>query len=272
MPELHALQREFWSSIKHRKADTAALERVRDDARISRERRVDIYRTTMREAHVRALASTYTCCEKILGERYFRQLANEFYYGNPATHQDLNRYGQTFPDFVQELIEHHAELAEYPYLPDLARLEWLYEQAYYVREDEAFDFRALATLDEDDYRKLRFVLGASVATLKSAYPVYELWRAHQGQGGIKKVVAIDEPQYLFVAREEFKPVIHKIDHAFWWVMDKIDQGYMFGELETLVGQGSMRIPLQTIIPELIAREWICGYWLAGGSSEFCRTN
>ncbi|MYB88624.1 MAG: DUF2063 domain-containing protein [Proteobacteria bacterium] len=262
MPELQATQRKFWSSIKHRKADAAAIELVREGGKISRERRMDIYRTTMREAHVRALATTYACCEKILGERYFRQLATEFYYGNPATHQDLNRYGQAFPDFMREFIEHHAELAEYPYLADLARLEWLYEQAYYTREDAAFDFRALAMLDEDDYRKLHFVLGASVATLKSDYPVYELWRAHQGQGGTKEVTAIDEPQYLCVAREEFKPRIHRIDHAFQWVMNKIDQGCAFGELETLVEQESMRISLQAIIPELIARKWICGYQVA----------
>ncbi len=259
MSELHAIQHEFWSSIKHRETDAAALERVCEGGKVSRERRVDIYRTTMREAHVRALATTYACCEKILGERYFRQLANEFYYGNPATHQDLNRYGRAFPDFMRELIEHHAELAEYPYLPDLARLEWLYEQAYYTQEDAAFDFRALATLDEDDYRKLRFVLGASVATLKSVYPVYELWRAHQGQGGTKEVAAIGEPQYLCVAREEFKPRIHRIDYAFWWVMGKIDQDCAFGKLETLAEQESTRISLQVIIPELIAREWICEY-------------
>lgn len=267
MSELHALQHEFWSGIKHRKADAAALERVREGGRISRQKRVDIYRTTMREAHVRVLATTYACCEKILGKRYFRQLATEFYYGHPATHQDLNRYGETFPDFVQDFIEHHAELDEYPYLADLARLEWLYERAYYAREDAAFDFRALATLDEDEYRRLRFVLGASVATLKSAYPVYELWKAHQGQGGTREVAAIDGPQYLCVAREEFKPVTHKIDHASWWVMGKIDQECTFGELEALAGQESARISLQAIIPELIARKWICGYRIVSVAAD-----
>ena len=38
---------------------------------------------------------------------------------------------------MQDFITDHTELAEYAYLPDLARLEWLYEQAYYAREDAA---------------------------------------------------------------------------------------------------------------------------------------
>lgn len=259
MSELQALQHAFWSSLKHRKSEPGCLERVRDGGKISRDRRVDIYRTTMREAHVRALANTYAGCEKILGVRYFRQLASEFYYRHPATHPDLNRYGEAFPDFVQDFIEHHAELAEYPYLPDLARLEWAYEQAYYAKEDPAFDFQALGRLDEDEYRRLCFVLGASVSMLRSVYPVLELWSAQREQETIREIEAIDEPQYLCIAREGFKPVIHRIDHALWWVMGQVEQGCTFEELEALARQETAKISLQVIIPELISRKWVCEY-------------
>ena len=270
MDQLQTIQHQFWASLKSRKADPGCMELLSENGQISRQKRVDIYRTTMREAHVRAVANTYACCEKILGARYFKQLATEFYYANPATQQDLNRYGASFPGFVQDCIQQHAELAEYPYLPDLARLEWRYAQAYYASEDAAFDFQRLATLDEDAYRKLRFVLGASIATLKSSYPICELWEAHQGQDGAREVASIDEPQYLCIAREEFKPLIHKIDPAFWWVMDKTGQGCTFGELEALVQQESMEIPLQTILPELIARKWICGYQITESTKTINR--
>lgn len=259
MSELQTLQHEFWSSVKQRKSEPGCLERVRDGGKISRDRRVDIYRTTMREAHVRALASTYAGCEKILGVRYFRQLTTEFYYLHPATHADLNRYGETFPDFVQDFIEHHRELAEYPYLADLARLEWAYEQAYYAKENPVFDFEGLAGLEEDAWRGLRFVLGASVSMLRSDYPILELWSAQRGQETIREIEAIDEPQHLCITREDFKPAIHRIDHALWWVMDRVGQGCTFGELEVLARQETAEISLQVIIPELISRKWVCEY-------------
>lgn len=267
MSELQILQHEFWSSLKHHKTEPRCLERVREGGKISRDRRVDIYRTTMREAHVRALASTYAGCEKILGVRYFRQLASEFYYRHPATHPDLNRYGAAFPDFVQDCIEHHPELAEYPYLPDLTRLEWACERAYYAKEDAMFDFEGLAGLAEDVWPRLRFELGASVFMLRSAYPVLELWRAQQGQETIREIEAIDEPQHLCIAREDFKPIIHRANYALWWVMDRIDQGYTSGELEALVEQESVEIPLQAIIPELISRKWVCGYQITSPAQE-----
>lgn len=266
MSELQALQHEFWSSVKQRKSEPGCLERVRDGGKISRDQRVDIYRTTMREAHVRALANTYAGCEKILGVRYFKQLATEFYYQHPATHPDLNRYGEAFPDFLQDFIEHHAELAEYPYLPDLARLEWAYEQAYYAGDDLLFDFEGLAGLEEDAYRGLRFVLGASVSMLRSDYPVLELWSAQREQETIREIEASNELQYLCITREDFKPVVHKIDHPSWWVMDKVNQGYAFGELEALVEQESMEISLQVIIPEFISKQWICGYQVTSPDS------
>ncbi len=276
MSELQAIQHAFWSSVKQRKTEPGCLERVRDGRKISRDQRVDIYRTTMREAHVRALAHTYVGCEKILGVRYFGQLAAEFYYQHPATHPDLNRYGKAFPDFVQDFIGHHQELAEYPYLPDLVRLEWMYEQAYYAKEDPVFDFEGLAGLGEDAWRGLRFTLGASVSVLRSAYPVLELWEAQRGQEEVREIEAIDEPQCLCIAREGFKPVIHKIGHALWQVVDWIDQGYTFGELEVLARQETVETSLQIIIPELISRKLICGYEAIGrnngNSPKICSTS
>ena len=271
MSELQAIQHEFWASVKHRKTEPGCLEQVRDGGRIPRDQRVNIYRTTMREAHVRALANTYPGCEKILGVRYFKQLAGEFYYQHPATHPDLNCYGEAFPNFVQDFIADHAELAEYPYLPDLARLEWAYEQAYYAKEDPVFDFEGLAGLEEDAYRGLRFVPGASVSILRSDYPVLELWGAQRGQETVKEVEAIDEPQYLCIAREDFKPAVHRIDRPLWWVMDQVNRGHTFGELEALAQQETVEIALQVILPELISRKWVCEYQISNPVQGNLRT-
>ena len=95
--------------------------------------------------------------------------------------------------------------------------------------------------------------------LKSDWPVLELWEAQRGQEEVREIEAIDEPQYLCIAREDFKPVIHRIDHALWWVMGQVDRGCTFGELEALARQEAAEISLQAIIPELISKRWICRY-------------
>lgn len=263
MQQLHAVQREFWNSLRSRRADPACTRLFSEDGEITRKKRLEIYRSTMRTAHVRALANTYPCCEKILGGRYFRQMATEYFHGHPATHQNLNLYGGSFPEFLRNWGREHEALAEYPYLPDLAKLEWAYEQAYYASEDPEFDFDRLSTLHEDDYRNICFRLSASLSLLDSIYPVYEIWTAQQAQEEVREVEAIAAPQYLCIAREHYKPVIHRLGQNYWWVMQEILNGTPFGELESLVQQEHPHIPLQVIIPELISQQWVCGYRLMG---------
>ncbi len=259
MNQLHTIQHQFWSSLRSREANSECPQLFSGDGKITREKRFDIYRNTMRTAHTRALSNTYSCCEKILGTGYFKQMTNEYFYEYPATHQDLNLYGESFPLFLQNWVQGHAELTDYQYLSDLAKLELAYEQAYYAKGDPVFDFKLLATLDEDSYRNIYFKLGASLSVLKSTYPVYEIWTANQKQKGTKEVNAIHEPQYLCIARENFNPAIHKINRACWWVMEKIQNNFSFGELEILAQQGEMNFELQAIIPELVHKKWICEY-------------
>ena len=259
MNQLHAIQHQFWNSLRSREASSACTRLFSGDGKITREERLGIYRSTMRTAHARALSNTYPCCEKILGTRYFKQLTNEYFHEHPATHQNLNLYGESFPSFLQIWIRSHAELTDYQYLPDLAKLELAYERAYYAQGNPVFDFKILATLDEDSYRNIHFQLSASLSVLKSIYPVYEIWIANQKQESAKEVNAVYEPQYLCVTRENFNPVVHKIDQTCWWVIQKIQNNFSFGELEILARQEGMNIQLQTVIPELVHKKWICEY-------------
>ena len=267
MHQLQSIQRQFWDCLRNRDTNAECLPPLSEGGTLSNQERLEIYRNTMRSAHIRALAGMYSCSEKILGERYFRQIATEYYHAYPATSQDLNLYGESFPTFMLDWVHNHPELVDYPYLPDLAKLELAIEQSYRAKDDPDFDFDMLATLDEDGYRNICFTLGASLSILESAYPVYEIWTAHQEQDEVEVIGSIDKPQYLCIARENFKPLIHKVDQASWWVMEKTSSCHTFGELESLAQLEKIDIPLQRIIPELIHKRWICGYKIIARHTE-----
>ena len=259
MTQLYDIQHRFWNSLRNPEANSACTQLFSKNGRITQKERLNIYRSTMRTAHIDALVETYQCCEKILGDKYFNQIASDYFYKYPATSQNLNLYGKSFPLFLQSWVQDHAELMDYKYLPDLAKLELARELAYYAKEDPIFDFNLLATLNEDSYQHIYFNLSSSLSVLRSIYPVYEIWHANQEQEGAKEIKAIHEPQYLCITRENFKPVIHKIDQLCWWVIEKIQNSSSFGELEILAQQEENDIPLQKIVPELINKKWICGY-------------
>ena len=260
MDHLHNIQHQFWNGLRDHETDSKCAQLFSPGGKLTQQERLNIYRDTMHTAHTGALAQTYKSCEKILGEKYFKQIANKYFYEYPATNQNLNLYWQSFPLFLQHWGQNHTELSDYQYLPDLAQLELAYEQAYYAKDDPLFDFSSLAALSDDSQRQLRFKLSAALSILRSNYPIYEIWLANQEHDHSQEINAIHEPQYLCVAREDLKPIIHKIDHNNWWLIEKIQNHFSFTELGVLAAQEGIDIPLQNIIPQLIQNKWICGYY------------
>lgn len=259
MIQLNTLQHQFWNSLRDVRSDSSCSTLLSVDGNLSEEDRLNIYRNTMRTAHTTALSESFNCCEKILGDRYFSKIANDYFYSNPATSQNLNLYGRTFPDFLQSWVRHHPETKDYEYLPDLAKLEYVYEQAYYCKDDPLFDFNSFSKLEEYEQQKITFQLSHSLTILKSSYPIYEIWRVNQEQDNAQEVESISEPQYLCITRDVFKPVIHKIDAQKWWVLKNIQGSLSLEKIYTLSQNEGINVPLNIMIPELIQKKWICGY-------------
>jgi len=115
-----------------------------------------------------ALAGAYPIVRKIVGEDFFRGLAREYALGHPSTSGDLNEYGARFAEFVGA-FEHTRDL---PYLPDVARMEWLAHRAYYARDPAPFELHGL-----DESSRLR--LTPPCALLASGWPLARIWTVHQ---------------------------------------------------------------------------------------------
>ena len=74
---------------------------------------------------------------------------------------DLNELGAHLADFLPAF----PPAQSLPYLPDVARLEWLAHQAHYAADHAPLDVTALAGSREDDYARLALTLHPAVAVL-----------------------------------------------------------------------------------------------------------
>ena len=261
MQQLQYIQQQFWKSLRSQEVSVDYEKFISEGGKLTSAEKLNIYRLTSRTAHVNALAQRYACCEKILGEKYFNQLAKQYFYKYPATNQNLNLYGQFLPEFLQNYVTRQSELKDYQYLPDLARFEQAYEQAYHAKDDEPFDFSTLASLDAQAHQNLCFKLSASLYILQSEYPIYEIWHANQDANQQQDIQAVDEPQHLCIYRLEFKPIIEKISPTYWWVLKNIQDHLSLSQLEVLSKNKNGDFSLQVTIPKLIQKKWVCGYYL-----------
>lgn len=137
--------------------------------------RFNVYRNNYLITLRNALRSTFPVVERLVGEEFFAALACAFAECHPPRSPIMARYGATFPEFLNQF----AALADFPYLADVARLEYARVQAYHAADAIGFDLAseasATAALDQ------RARLHPSVCIVASAYPVHSIWHAQAGE-------------------------------------------------------------------------------------------
>jgi len=122
-----------------------------------------------------ALREAYPVIQRLVGEEYFDQAADDFIRFTPSTFGDVNLYGAGFGDFLAS----YPGARELVYLPDVARLEWAVHLAFQAIDVAPPDFARLADVPPKRLAALRFSLHPSVRLLASPWPVLTIWRANQ---------------------------------------------------------------------------------------------
>ena len=132
--------------------------------------RLRIYRHAGYAIHVDALATGYPALRRLLGEDAFDGLATRHAAWHGSRSGNLQDYGADFADFIGA----QPETAAWPWLGDVARLEWLRQEAVLAADAAPADPATLLAALADAKGALR--LRPSVRVLRSDWAVLDLWR------------------------------------------------------------------------------------------------
>jgi hypothetical protein len=176
---LAALQSSLVAAVTSpRGPDPDMLRAVRTDDGITGGERLDAYRANVQGAHLQALDQVYPVTREVLGPRYWRQLLERELTVFASSSADLNSYGDFLPNLLGKVQHRNPELAELPYLEELATLEWAVHRARFAADDSAFDWDRFVGLAEDVRARSRLVRSNALVVQQLKYPVDEIWRAH----------------------------------------------------------------------------------------------
>lgn len=150
----------------------------------------------------RALTAAYPAVAQLIGADSFGPLAHHFWRQHPPARGDMAEWGSELAEF----LEATEQLADEPFLGDVARIEWALHRAG-MAADAVPDLPSFAVLGEACDATL--VLSDGVAVLASRYPVVSLVNAHitsepslsQAAALLKSGVA----EHALVWRQGFKP-------------------------------------------------------------------
>jgi len=193
VPSLREVQLAFAEAVFN-SADTHLSHQVRANG-LSGARRLQVYRNNVFSSLTSALQAVYPVVERLVGDGFFRCVADRYIRLHPSTSGNLHDFGAAFP----EVLAGFEAAAGLPYLPDVARLEWAYHQVFHAAEHAPLDLAALATVPAERYTQVRFQLHPASRLLASDYPVLRIWQVNQpdyegdqtvdlAEGGVKVLV------------------------------------------------------------------------------------
>lgn len=155
-----------------------------------------VYRNTIASGTVDALAATFSTVVMMTGEDWFRAAAREFAREHAPTGPALITYGEAFPGWIAAF----GPAADAAYLGDIARLDWLWWQAWTAGDSGLLEGVELGVLGPEALGVVTLGLHPSVRIAAFDTGAPSLWLAHQVPARGEAHVLGDEAERMLLVR------------------------------------------------------------------------
>ncbi len=211
MTKLLNLQRQFADHL-HKKSDTRVLQEI-SGSKLGAVARLNIYRNNVYGGFESVLSSNFSVTKEILGTEKFERLLTKYCQKFPSRSGDLNEFGGDFPKFIS-----HAKPL---YLKDLARLELLHHQAYFVEKtNKKFDLKKFQKLPAENFTNLIFSLDPACFLFASKFAVFSIWQKKRAIKNFTKpefmlvradnIFKLSEEEFLFLSLIQKQKKLYEI--------------------------------------------------------------
>lgn len=170
MLPLNELQRQFMAALYDAAAPGPTASIAGDG--LTPDARLRVYRRSCNEMQAAALRASYPAVLALVGEEWFDQTARDYRRVHPSRSGNLQRYGAHLADYLESL----PACRSLPYLPDVARLEWLRQQAILAGESRTITPGAFVEGLPNAGERPGIRLHPSVHFIGSRHPILTIWR------------------------------------------------------------------------------------------------
>lgn len=181
------------------------------------ERRFAVYRNNVAVSLSVALASRFPVVQRLVGHDFFAAMARIYAETNRPKTPVLLEWGGSFPAFLASF----APLADYPYMADVARVEYARGLAFHAADAAPVNSAHLAGADPS---RLILRLHPSVQVLHLNWPAVSIWQQNQ-PGAVPRSLSLEGPEIALVLREpSFNVPVSTLTTSETVMIDQIQQG------------------------------------------------
>lgn len=186
--------------------------------------RFALYRGNLTATWHKTLSNVYPVLQQLVGDEFFAGLSRAYGLAYPSLSGDLNLFGEQFSAFLA-IFPH---VADWPYLPDMARLEWALHRVHYAADAQALDGQAFAGLAPELIETACFRLHPAYYLLASHWALDVIWRSHQPGGTQDFPKQLQCDSYLLLVRPLWKTQVLSIDKSSHAALSVLAAGGNFG--------------------------------------------
>ncbi|HEX7323819.1 MAG TPA: DNA-binding domain-containing protein [Rhodanobacteraceae bacterium] len=251
LPSLLECQRQFLAALYDDHAGAAAPTIAGNG--LTPEARLRIYRHSSEETHSAALRTTYPAVRALVGGAFFDQTARGYRRAHPSTSGNLQEFGATFAEYLETL----RACRSLAYLPDVARLEWLRQQAVLAPDSQGVPPDALTNDFDPANRALRIVLHPSVHLLASRHEVLTIWRYAIGPATERHALDGDGER-VALWREDGEVAMAALDAASFACIEALARGSPLEDADAVASAIDPDFALPECIESLLQHRLVVG--------------
>ena len=215
--------------------------------------RLRIYRNSCNEIQTGALRAAFPAVLALVGTAFFEQTARGYRHAHPSASGNLQGFGAGFGDYLASL----SSLAGYPYLPDVARLEWRRQVAVLAAEADSIDAEIHVEMTAPEFQWRRVRLHPSVQLLSSPYPVMTLWRWCLEPSATAP--SIDESEMVLLWRDGAEVAMAILDPATFRCIELLANGHDVATARAAACRVDNEFRIESCLGDLLAQGLIVAF-------------
>ncbi|MCH2158212.1 MAG: DNA-binding domain-containing protein [Oleiphilaceae bacterium] len=222
---LNALQDKFIHGLYQGEiANVEAL--ICDSNKLSATQHFDIYHGSMLGNFTASLRAVFPRVLAALGDQFFDALARQYIKNHPSKTPILDDFGEGFPSFC----EGFKPLHDYPYVSDVASVDWSWHQAFHSCDVSAVFAADLQNVLGVDQANIQLGLHPSVSIIRSDFPLYSLWQFNEQENASVDSnngasFSLDAPaEIVMVWRQDYQVCVTSISLPVCALLTAFDEG------------------------------------------------
>ncbi|MBI5450276.1 MAG: putative DNA-binding domain-containing protein [Gammaproteobacteria bacterium] len=225
MLSLPELQRQFASAIVDAHA-AAQHESLWHDTLLN-PGRLTAYRNNFRINIEDALAAIYPVVRRLVGDEFFAAMTRIYAGHAPSRSGNIHHFGAHLPEFLRGF----APTRPLPYLPDVARLELAYHQAFHAGAGAPLSDVQQQRIAAGGYADLMFTMQPALRLLRSDYPALRIWLANRADSDEVPTIDLNAGgDRLLIYRHLDEVEITRLDEPHYRLLALLAAGHRVGTL------------------------------------------